>query len=49
MLESTPGKVNESALDAGWFIKIKVSDTGKKEFASLLDQAAYDKVKNEKH
>lgn len=37
----TPGKVNESPLQAGWFIKVKVSAKGKAEFEKLLDEKAY--------
>lgn len=39
-LESNPSLVNESPLDDGWFMKIKLSDES--ELEGLMDQAAYD-------
>ena len=39
-LESNPSLVNESPMDDGWFMKIKVSDES--ELSGLMDQAAYD-------
>jgi glycine cleavage system H protein len=36
-----PQLVNESAMGAGWLIKVKLSD--KNELKSLLDAVAYDK------
>jgi len=38
-LEETPGLVNESAEDDGWFFKIKLSDAG--ELEGLMDEAKY--------
>ena len=38
-LTSNPEKVNEGAEDAGWFCKIKLSNTG--ELDTLMDEAAY--------
>ena len=38
-LEGAPTMVNESAMDTGWFAKIKVSDSS--EIAELMDEAAY--------
>lgn len=38
-LEDTPGTVNESAEDDGWFFKIKLSDPG--ELEGLMDEAKY--------
>ncbi len=38
-LEGEPGKVNEAPDTEGWFVKIKVADTG--ELAGLMDDAAY--------
>ncbi|MDE2578111.1 MAG: glycine cleavage system protein GcvH [Hyphomicrobiales bacterium] len=39
-LTDAPGTVNEDALGAGWFMKIKIAD--KAELDKLMDQAAYD-------
>jgi len=47
VLEETPGKVNESPLEGGWFIKLKVSAAGKADFAKLLDEKAYKKMCDE--
>jgi glycine cleavage system H lipoate-binding protein len=41
VLEDTPGTVNESPLQKGWFIKLKVSAAGKAEYEKLLDDKAY--------
>ena len=38
-LEDTPDLVNSSALEDGWFIKVKMSDAG--EVDALMDAAAY--------
>ncbi|WP_409432153.1 glycine cleavage system protein GcvH [Litorimonas sp. RW-G-Af-16] len=38
-LEDAPETVNASADDAGWFLKIKISDAS--ELESLMDEAAY--------
>lgn len=38
-LTSNPEKVNEGAEGAGWFCKIKLSNTG--ELDALMDEAAY--------
>lgn len=45
-----PSTVNKSAESSAWFFKIAASDAGKKEFAAMLDRAAYDAhVKASKH
>ena len=45
VLESSPGKVNESPFEEGWFIKIRLdSDAVKHAEQTLLDEAAYKKV-----
>lgn len=41
-LSDEPAKVNEDALGAGWFFKIKLNDPG--EATSLMDEAAYVKL-----
>jgi len=38
-LDADPGKVNEDALGAGWFIKIKLADAG--ELDELMDEDKY--------
>lgn len=38
-IEEDPAKVNEDAMGAGWFIKIKLSDPS--ELDGLMDEAAY--------
>ena len=38
-LDSDPGLVNEDALGAGWFIKVKLSDES--ELDELMDEAKY--------
>ena len=38
-LDSDPGIVNEDALGAGWFIKVKLSDES--ELDDLMDEASY--------
>lgn len=38
-IEEDPAKVNEDAMGAGWFIKIKLSDPS--ELDDLMDEAAY--------
>ena len=38
-LEGEPGKVNESPDGEGWFVKLKVADTG--ELGGLMDDDAY--------
>lgn len=49
-IESNPATVNESPLEAGWFIKLKISDTGRKQFGSLLSEKDYLKmVEDQKH
>lgn len=40
-LSDAPATVNEDALGKGWFAKLKISD--KSQFASLMDEAAYNK------
>lgn len=39
-LEDAPEKVNESPDGEGWFVKLKLDDTG--ELSSLMDKSAYD-------
>jgi glycine cleavage system H protein len=39
-LEETPAKVNESPLDAGWFVKLRLNDAD--ELTGLLDETAYE-------
>ena len=39
-LADTPDMVNSSAMEDGWFVKIKVSDEG--ELGDLMDPAAYE-------
>ncbi len=41
-LSSNPQWVNESPLDKGWMIKIKIKDTA--ELAALLDESAYQEL-----
>jgi glycine cleavage system H protein len=41
-LEDEPSKVNEDAEGAGWFMKIKLSDTS--QLAGLMDADAYAKL-----
>ena len=38
-LDSDPGKVNEDAMGAGWFIKVKLSDES--ELDELMDEDKY--------
>ena len=38
-LDGDPGKVNEDAMGAGWFIKVKMSDPA--ELDDLMDEDAY--------
>jgi glycine cleavage system H protein len=38
-LDGDPGKVNEDAMGAGWFFKVKLSDEG--ELDELMEEAAY--------
>jgi len=38
-LDGDPGKVNEDAMGAGWFIKIRMSDEG--ELDELMDSDSY--------
>ena len=38
-LPDNPGLVNQSPMDEGWFMKIRLSDSG--ELAELMDEAAY--------
>jgi glycine cleavage system H protein len=40
-LESAPAQVNEDALGAGWFLKIKISNRA--DLNTLMDEAAYAK------
>ena len=41
VLEKEPSKVNEDPEGAGWFFKLKLTDSS--EFAKLMDSAAYAK------
>lgn len=38
-LDGDPGKVNEDAMGAGWFLKVKLSDEA--ELDELMDEASY--------
>ena len=38
-LDSDPGRVNEDAMGAGWFIKVKLSDES--ELDELMDESKY--------
>lgn len=38
-LDGDPGKVNEDPMGAGWFIKVKMSDSG--ELDELMEESAY--------
>jgi len=38
-LDGDPGKVNEDAMGAGWFLKVKMSDEG--ELDDLMDEDSY--------
>ncbi len=40
-LDDTPSLVNESPIEEGWFMKIKLSAEGKSEFEVLSYEAAY--------
>ena len=42
-LTENPGTVNDSPLEKGWFIKIKVGGEGKAQFDKLLSDADYKK------
>ena len=42
-LGNNPGTVNESPVENGWFVKIKLSDQGKADCDALMDDAAYQK------
>ena len=44
-VNETPELINEDPYDAGWLIKVKLSDTG--EVEKLLDAAAYQKLLKE--
>jgi len=46
-LEAEPGKVNEDAEGAGWFMKLKLSD--KSQLDGLMDAEAYTKFVAEQH
>jgi len=46
-LEGEPGKVNEDAEGAGWFIRLKLAD--KSQLDGLMDEAAYRKFVEEQH
>jgi len=37
-LENNPGEINKSAMDGGWFMKVKINDGND---AELMDDAAY--------
>ena len=46
-LEGEPGKVNEDAEGAGWFIRLKLAD--KSQLDGLMDEAAYKTFVAEQH
>lgn len=41
-LDADPGKVNEDAMGAGWFLKVKMSDES--ELDDLMDEASYQDI-----
>lgn len=41
-LDSDPGKVNEDAMGAGWFLKVKLSDES--ELDDLMDETSYQQI-----
>ena len=41
-LDADPGKVNEDAMGAGWFLKVKLSDES--ELDDLMDEASYQDI-----
>lgn len=41
-LDDSPGVVNDSPIQEGWFMKIRLSDTGKTDFEGLMDESAYE-------
>ena len=47
VLDDEPGKVNEDAEGAGWFIKLKLTD--KSQLDGLMDAEAYKKFVAEQH
>mmetsp|Transcript_13577 Transcript_13577/g.20377 ORF Transcript_13577/g.20377 Transcript_13577/m.20377 type:complete len:151 (+) Transcript_13577:100-552(+) len=42
-LEGSPEQVNESPVESGWFVRIKVDETGKSQYQELMDEVAYEK------
>lgn len=44
-LEGTPGIVNESPFEDGWFIKIKIAAAGQEDAKKLLDEKKYGDLK----
>ena len=42
-LTENPGTVNDSPLEKGWFIKLKIGGEGKDQFSKLLSDADYKK------
>lgn len=44
-LEDSPEKINESAYDEGWIVKLKTSDSGE----NLLSATDYEEVANEEN
>ena len=40
-LDDTPAIVNESPIEEGWVMKVKLSAEGKADFDGLMDEAAY--------
>ncbi len=41
-LDGNPGLVNEDAMNAGWFIKVRMGDAG--ELDELMDEADYQQI-----
>jgi glycine cleavage system H protein len=40
-LDDTPGVVNESPIEEGWFMKVRLSAAGKADFEGMMDESAY--------
>ena len=43
-LDDTPGKVNDSPMGEGWFMRLKLTPDGMTGFNNMLDEAAYKEV-----
>ena len=42
VLDDSPGVVNESPIEEGWFMKVRLSDAGKADFEGMMDEGAYE-------